>query len=219
MVPVHKRQHAHDVRIQIIRRDGDASALLLAFLEQFALTEAMCFKLLITDAFERVDGGADGRGKRLSEKEMGGAKWGVKLIDAKFSLPSTNSEKRDKGVGIGGEEEEGEERGWRKHRRKISKDKDSGRDSRNGVDGREEDDGRSRKGKIDDRFVCVDMLEYPGEHDDIVIGFEEETGMLRFLSRKHVAITDTGRAERDAFLDALPAAPQVSRGINLRRKF
>ena len=27
------------------------------------------------------------------------------------------------------------------------------------------------------RFVCLDMPEYPGEHDDIIIGFDVEAGM------------------------------------------
>jgi len=29
------------------------------------------------------------------------------------------------------------------------------------------------------KFVCLDMPEYPGEHDDIVITFETEAGMLK----------------------------------------
>jgi len=27
------------------------------------------------------------------------------------------------------------------------------------------------------RFVCLDLVEYPGEHDDILIGFEDAAGM------------------------------------------
>lgn len=27
-------------------------------------------------------------------------------------------------------------------------------------------------------FVCLDMPEYPGEHDDITVGFESEAGMF-----------------------------------------
>ncbi|KKY19482.1 hypothetical protein UCDDS831_g05452 [Diplodia seriata] len=48
------------------------------------------------------------------------------------------------------------------------------------------------------RFACLDMPEYPGEHDDITLGFETE-------------------AERDRFSDALPAATQASK-FTLRRK-
>jgi hypothetical protein len=36
----------------------------------------------------------------------------------------------------------------------------------------------------DAAFVCLDMPELPGEHDDITILFEDEGGMWQFLSRK-----------------------------------
>ncbi|KAF4542517.1 hypothetical protein BFW01_g6866 [Lasiodiplodia theobromae] len=48
------------------------------------------------------------------------------------------------------------------------------------------------------RFACLDMPEYPGEHDDITLGFETE-------------------AERNRFSDALPAATQATK-FTLRRK-
>ncbi|KAF2404473.1 hypothetical protein EJ06DRAFT_579090 [Trichodelitschia bisporula] len=52
-------------------------------------------------------------------------------------------------------------------------------------------------------FVCLDVLEYPGECEDLWLGFE-------------------GDGERDRFLDALPCAATtaqpVSRGMTLRRK-
>lgn len=31
-------------------------------------------------------------------------------------------------------------------------------------------------------FICPNMPEYPSEHDDIIIGFETEAGMMRFFS-------------------------------------
>ncbi|KAF2093805.1 hypothetical protein NA57DRAFT_80806 [Rhizodiscina lignyota] len=184
-VPVHKRQYAHDVRVQILKRDGDSSALLVAFFEGFTLAESMAFKLLGTDAFEKVDG-------KKAEREMGGARWGVRLVDAKFALPGKDKDK-DKEKDRDGEDGDG---GRTRHRRQKSK--DSGRESRNGLDGKDDEAG-GKKGKAEERFVCVDLLEYPGEHDDIVIGFDEES-------------------ERDSFLDALPAAPQVSRSITFKRK-
>ena len=65
----------------------------------------------------------------------------------------------------------------------------------------------------------MDMLEYAGEHDDIVIGFEEANRMFRFPRlRLLMRLLITLRAERDAFSEALPAAPQVSRSINFKRK-
>ncbi|OCK74669.1 hypothetical protein K432DRAFT_409670 [Lepidopterella palustris CBS 459.81] len=49
------------------------------------------------------------------------------------------------------------------------------------------------------RFVCLDVVEYPGEHDDIVVGFDT-------------------MAERDRFAEALPAATQIGRQITFKRK-
>lgn len=49
------------------------------------------------------------------------------------------------------------------------------------------------------RFVCLDVVEYPGEHDDVTIGFDIQ-------------------AERDRFADALPAATQISRMKTFSRK-
>lgn len=36
------------------------------------------------------------------------------------------------------------------------------------------------------KFVCLDMPEYPGEHDDIVITFDTEAGMLKTTPRSSV---------------------------------
>lgn len=33
-------------------------------------------------------------------------------------------------------------------------------------------------------FLCLDVPEYPGEHDDITIAFESEEGKLRFLEAR-----------------------------------
>ncbi|KAF2815907.1 uncharacterized protein BDZ99DRAFT_406306 [Mytilinidion resinicola] len=49
------------------------------------------------------------------------------------------------------------------------------------------------------RFVCLDVVEYPGEHDDVTVGFESA-------------------AERDRFAEALPAASQIGRQITFKRK-
>ncbi|KAJ9636402.1 hypothetical protein H2199_008077 [Coniosporium tulheliwenetii] len=51
----------------------------------------------------------------------------------------------------------------------------------------------------EDGFVCLDQVEYPGEHDDVTVGFESE-------------------AERDRFADALPAATQVVKAVTFKRK-
>lgn len=47
--------------------------------------------------------------------------------------------------------------------------------------------GEGREGKGDrgvrGKFANVDLLEYPGEHDDIVVGFESAQGKFITLSR------------------------------------
>lgn len=35
-------------------------------------------------------------------------------------------------------------------------------------------------------FVCLDMLDYPSEHDDITIAFDSEAGMLSHVSQGRV---------------------------------
>lgn len=68
----------------------------------------------------------------------------------------------------------------------------------------------------DEDFVCLDMPEYPGEHDDISIGFESENGIS-------TAIPGEGRklifcVDRDTFANTLPATvTQLSRLESLRR--
>lgn len=65
-------------------------------------------------------------------------------------------------------------------------------------------------------FVCVDMPEYPGEHDDITIGFEVEAGTNEYLCTINYG-TD-GYVDRDRFGAALPAAINTfSRMGTLRR--
>lgn len=65
-------------------------------------------------------------------------------------------------------------------------------------------------------FVCLDLPEYPGEHDDITIGFEDEAGTNAYLCRKSCGTN--GSADRDRFGAALPAAINTfSRMGSLRR--
>ena len=42
-------------------------------------------------------------------------------------------------------------------------------------------------------FVCLDMPEYPGEHDDITIGFHNEHGKYRLLLLFVILILTDGR--------------------------
>lgn len=75
VVPVYKKWEASNVRVQVVAHDTVVQ--ILAFMEDFAHTDAMCFQVKSTDTFESIKG--DGKNK----------KWGVKLVDAKFSLPRT----------------------------------------------------------------------------------------------------------------------------------
>ena len=64
-------------------------------------------------------------------------------------------------------------------------------------------------------FVCLDMPEYPGEHDDITIGFDNEQGMRAHLSI--MMMTDT-TIDRDRLAEALPGpVSKMSRMASLRR--
>lgn len=64
------------------------------------------------------------------------------------------------------------------------------------------------------RFVCLDEIEYPGEHDDILIMFDSAEG--EFESRQYAYNANTQPA-RDLFADALPAAT-MERKFTVRRK-
>lgn len=65
-------------------------------------------------------------------------------------------------------------------------------------------------------FVCLDMPEYPGEHDDITIGFDVEAGTNETRCTAHFVTNDL--ADRDRFGAALPAAINTfSRMGSLRR--
>lgn len=78
------------------------------------------------------------------------------------------------------------------------------------------------KGELDPTrdFVCLDMPEFPGEHDDIVIGFENEQGEnFKRLAAFRARISWTNQAaDRDKFTHELPApVNRISRMVSLRR--
>ena len=54
-------------------------------------------------------------------------------------------------------------------------------------------------------FICLDMPEYPGEHDDITIAFESEAGKDPPLLSPTLNVVNDN-IERDRFASALPAA-------------
>ena len=64
-------------------------------------------------------------------------------------------------------------------------------------------------------FVCLDLPEYPGEHDDITIGFDNEQGMLAYSP---TMVMTNASIDRDKFAEALPGpVSKMSRMASLRR--
>ena len=64
-------------------------------------------------------------------------------------------------------------------------------------------------------FVCLDLPEYPGEHDDITIGFDNEQGTRAHLPT--MVMTDT-ITDKDKLAEALPGpVSKMSRMASLRR--
>ncbi|KAG9238348.1 hypothetical protein BJ875DRAFT_57076 [Amylocarpus encephaloides] len=69
----------------------------------------------------------------------------------------------------------------------------------------------------DHEFVCLDVPEYPGEHDDITIIFDTESGMFHVYTSRCSAYSHQ-HAERDKFVHTLPAPAKVaSRMGSVRR--
>lgn len=77
VVPIYKKWEAVDARIQVLVKDGVFQ--IVAFMEGFKHTDAMCFRVKSTDVFEAF-------GSKKS--------FGVKFVDAKFTLPK-EEEKED----------------------------------------------------------------------------------------------------------------------------
>jgi hypothetical protein len=77
VVPIYHKWAASNVRIQIVANLQNTVIQLLAFMEDFAHAEALCFQVKTTDVFESIKG--DGKNK----------KWAIKMVDAKFTLPPT----------------------------------------------------------------------------------------------------------------------------------
>lgn len=78
------------------------------------------------------------------------------------------------------------------------------------------------KGDLDSTrdFVCLDMPEYPGEHDDIIIGFDNEQGrrLKKLTGSRAKEFWANQAADRDKFTQELPApVNKISRMVSLRR--
>jgi hypothetical protein len=88
VVPIYKRWEATKVRIQILNLNNVTK--ITAYFEDFSHADAMVFQIKSTDTFEKA------KGDKI-------AKYCVKFVDAKFSLPK---KEREGDVGGGGVEEE-----------------------------------------------------------------------------------------------------------------
>ncbi|KAJ5481120.1 hypothetical protein N7539_007014 [Penicillium diatomitis] len=104
VVPIYKKWEASSARIQIVQREKIIQ--LIAFFSDFQHGTCMNFVLKGTDQIESF---------------TRSGKFGIRIIDAKFALPS-----KEESAASG--------------------------------------------------FVCLDMPEYPIEHDDIAIAFDKEPG-------------------------------------------
>lgn len=67
------------------------------------------------------------------------------------------------------------------------------------------------------RFVCLDEIEYPGEHDDILIMFDTAEGEFAITVFFFKRMDANVMIARDRFADALPAAT-MERKFTVRRK-
>lgn len=127
----HKKVEAGITRLQIVSHERQRIIQLLAFFDDMPQADCLNFQLKGVDEFERCE-----------DKHSRG-RYGVKLVDAKFTLPMKEAEE--------------------KMGRSSSR---SGTPVGNGNQG----------GRLEKRFVSLDVLEPPAENDDIVIGFADEAG-------------------------------------------
>ncbi|KAK2743897.1 hypothetical protein FQN57_004520 [Myotisia sp. PD_48] len=121
VVPIYKKWEASKARLQIVQQEKVVQ--LIAFLGGFSHGKCMNFVIKSTDVFESFNRAG---------------KYGIKIIDAKFSLPKP----------------------------------------------------------IDDEnadFICLDMPEYPGEHDDITIAFDLEKDRHNFQAAVPGSVREPSR--------------------------
>jgi len=94
VVPIYKKWEATKVRVQIVTQGSVVQ--ILAFFEGFSHADAMAFQIKTTDVFEKAKGDK-------------GAKYCIRLVDAKFSLP-----RKEKDGDEGDGENPSESRSWGK---------------------------------------------------------------------------------------------------------
>ncbi|CZT20784.1 uncharacterized protein RCC_06642 [Ramularia collo-cygni] len=79
VVPIYKKWEAVDARVQVVSKDGIYQ--ICAFMQGFKHTDAMCFRVKSTDVFESFSGKKS---------------FGVKFVDAKFTLPKEEGREEPK---------------------------------------------------------------------------------------------------------------------------
>jgi hypothetical protein len=164
VVPIYKRWEASATRLQVVQQAKQHQ--LLAFFEDFSHGRCMNFQLKGTDAYEGFIGRA---GKPT-----------VRLVDAKFALPRGESSSAAAaaaatmttaaaGAGAGAAASTSASAGAAA--RLVGS---SPAASAAAAEAAVAADSRD--------FVCLDLPDYPGEHDDIHIVFESREGeFLLFL--------------------------------------
>jgi hypothetical protein len=67
------------------------------------------------------------------------------------------------------------------------------------------------------KYICLDTIEYPGEHDDIIIAFDsvESKYTSSCVSKRPTAYKIVAR---DRFVKSLPAAAEMKRQFTISRK-
>lgn len=90
VVPIYKKWEATSVRVQVVSHSSVVQVL--AFMEGFSHADALCFQVKSTDTFETVKGDAKGN-----------KKWAVRLVDAKFTLPTPREKGEEQPQGDGEE--------------------------------------------------------------------------------------------------------------------
>jgi len=91
MLSLHKRLEAGPTRLQVVSNDQVKMTQLLAFFDDFPHADALGFQLKGVDVFERAE---------LKGEKSGGGRFGVRLVDAKFTLPSTKGKETPDGQDI-----------------------------------------------------------------------------------------------------------------------
>ncbi|KAI9692469.1 MAG: hypothetical protein M1822_006700 [Bathelium mastoideum] len=246
---------ARNVRVQIVRGlsgsefGGAPTSQILLFFEGFPAADAMNFQLRPTDAYERVDGKASSvwkdrdrdrdresspAGSTAGASGAGDGRFGVRLVDAKFSLPHADFEEKEKERRKERERADKEGRGGSGEGKRDSGGREKDRDKEN-VSARWR---MSRSNHSTPEIGAYgDGEELPSRAQEL--GLEKATGIaggreaealrrrfvcleleLEFAEMHDDVFVGFGsEQERDAFCDALPAAAtSMSRGMTFKRR-